>query len=283
MANFTQSKAFKSFLNKLYGWGAALVLLGALFKLQHWTGAGLMLSIGMITECVIFFISAFEPLEKNYHWDNVFPELVDPELAGSTPIQRGNFAGGVVATSPQVNIDLDIDKNQTDRLKNGLERLGSTIDQLTGLAAVAEASARLTENLDKATHSVSAVTGSATNLSETYITTAASINSISEQAKKGMESLATAQVGYKDQMSFLNKNLAAINSSFELQLQDNERYRQNYDSLNKELGSLVGTVKKSVDHTQQLSTDMASLNDNVAKLNTVYGSMLTAVTTVLNK
>lgn len=274
--NFTQSKTFKSFINKAYGWGASLVLLGALFKLQHWTGAGIMLSIGMITECIIFFISAFEPVEKTYHWDNVFPELADNEDGEGAPIQRG-----AMGAAPQMN--LDIDKDQTDRLKSGLEKLGSTIDQLTGLAAVAEASARLTENLDRATQSVTAVTGSAGSLSEAYITSAASISSIGEQAKKGMESLAAAQAGYKEQMNFLNKNMAAVNSSFELQLQDNQRYRESYDSLNKELGSLVGSVKKSVDQTQLLSADMASLNDNVSKLNTVYGSMLTAVTSVLNK
>ena len=274
--NFTQSKTFKQIINKAYGWGASLVLVGALFKLQHWPGAGYMLSIGMITEAIIFFISAFEPIEKVYRWDNVFPELAGEGNGEPTPIQRGG-----AAAAPQIN--LDIDKDQTDRLKSGLERLGSTIDQLTGLAAVAEASARLTENLDRATQSVNAVTGSAGNLSEAYITSAASISNIGEQTKKGMESLANAQAGYKEQMNFLNKNIAAVNSSFELQLQDNERYRQSYDSLNKELGSLVGTVKKSVDQTQQLSTDMASLNDNVSKLNTVYGSMLTAVTSVLNK
>lgn len=279
--NFTQSRKFKKFTSMTYGFGAALVLLGALFKLQYWPGAGIMLSIGLITECLIFIVSAFEPVDDTYHWDNVFPELINSEGNNEsvTPIQRGAAVGAV----PQINVDLDIDKAQTDRLKNGLEKLGSTIDQLTGLAAVAEASARLTENLDRATHSVSAVSGSADNLSETYITTAASINNISEQTKKGLESLSTSQAGYKEQMNFLNKNLAAVNSSFEIQLQDNERYRQSYDTLNKEISSLVGSVKKSVDQTQQMSNDMASLNDNISKLNTVYGSMLTAVTSVLNK
>lgn len=276
--NFTQSKTFKVFINKAYGWGASLVLLGALFKLQHWSGAGIMLSIGMITEAIIFFISAFEPIEKTYHWDCVFPELAGNGNGEGAAVQK---RAGVAAAIPQAG--LAIDKDQTDKLKSGLEKLGSTIDQLTGLAAVAEASARLTENLDRATQSVNAVTGSAGNLSEAYITSAASIGSIGEQTKKGMESLANAQASYKEQMSFLNKNLAAVNSSFELQLQDNERYKQSYGALNKELESLVGSVKKSVDQTQLLSADMASLNDNVSKLNTVYGSMLTAVTSVLNK
>ena len=287
---FTQSKKFQLWIHRLYGWGASLVLLGALFKLQYWPGAGIMLSIGMITETIIFFLSAFEPMEKKYHWENVYPEILeesdmDEETAASVSAaqQRRGAVPTVAAGTPQINIDLDIDKEQTDRLKNGLERLGSTIDQLTGLAVVAEASARLTENLDKASNSVGEISSSAERLSESYMTTAVGVSNINEQAKKDIETMQAASSGYKEQMTVLGKSLAAVNASFELQLQDNEHYRQNYGALNNEVGSLVGSVQKSVEQTQLLTTDMASLNDNVSKLNTVYGSMLTAVTSVLNK
>mgnify|MGYP002526675081 CR=1 FL=1 len=59
--NLVQSKAYKNFMAKLYGWGAAVVIFGALFKIQHWPGATPMLIIGMSTEVLIFFMSAFEP------------------------------------------------------------------------------------------------------------------------------------------------------------------------------------------------------------------------------
>ena len=61
LASITQSKGFKNMMAKLYGIGAAIVIVGALFKIQHWEGAGLMLTIGLLTEAVIFFFSAFEP------------------------------------------------------------------------------------------------------------------------------------------------------------------------------------------------------------------------------
>ncbi|MFW6389254.1 MAG: gliding motility protein GldL, partial [Marinilabiliaceae bacterium] len=64
---------------KVYGWGAALVLLGALFKIQHYPGAGLMLLVGMGTEVVIFFLSAFEPPHEMPDWSIVYPELVGLE------------------------------------------------------------------------------------------------------------------------------------------------------------------------------------------------------------
>lgn len=59
----------------LYGWGATAVIVGALFKLMHWPGAGIMLTIGMTVEAVIFFFSAFEPIHEEVDWTLVYPEL----------------------------------------------------------------------------------------------------------------------------------------------------------------------------------------------------------------
>ena len=86
------SKSFKNFMAKLYGWGAAVVILGALFKLQNWPGAGLMLIVGLGTEAVIFFFSAFEKPHEEPDWSLVYPELAymkDPSEAGTnSPTQE---------------------------------------------------------------------------------------------------------------------------------------------------------------------------------------------------
>jgi len=75
LAELTQGKKFKTFMARLYGWGAAVVIVGALFKIQHYPGAGLMLVIGLSTEAVIFFFSAFEPPHEDVDWSLVYPEL----------------------------------------------------------------------------------------------------------------------------------------------------------------------------------------------------------------
>src|SRR6188768_3603938 len=84
LTEITQGKKFKKFMVKLYGWGASVVIVGALFKIQHYPGAGLMLVIGLSTEAVIFFFSAFEPPHEDVDWSLVYPELAgmhddDPE------------------------------------------------------------------------------------------------------------------------------------------------------------------------------------------------------------
>ena len=69
------TKAWKNFMSKLYGIGAAVVIVGALFKIQHWPGAGPMLTVGLATEALIFIFSAFEPIHDEYDWSLVYPEL----------------------------------------------------------------------------------------------------------------------------------------------------------------------------------------------------------------
>ena len=69
------SKGWKLFMSKLYGFGAAIVIVGALFKIQHWPGASLMLIIGLSTEALIFIFSSFEPIHEDPNWELVYPEL----------------------------------------------------------------------------------------------------------------------------------------------------------------------------------------------------------------
>jgi gliding motility-associated protein GldL len=87
LAEIVQSSGWKNFIAKLYGLGASVVIIGALFKIQHWPLASLMLTIGLMTEAVIFFFSAFEPLHEEVDWSLVYPELagIPDEEAGELP------------------------------------------------------------------------------------------------------------------------------------------------------------------------------------------------------
>ncbi|HDP75293.1 MAG TPA: gliding motility protein GldL [Bacteroidales bacterium] len=80
------SRKWKTFMKYLYGWGASVVILGALFKILHLKGAGTMLFLGMGTESIIFFFSAFEPIHEEVDWTLVYPELTgmsdEEEISG---------------------------------------------------------------------------------------------------------------------------------------------------------------------------------------------------------
>jgi len=82
LAKITEAKWYKVMMPKLYGWGAALVILGALFKIEHYPGASIMLAVGLGTEAIIFFFSAFEKAHEEPDWSLVYPELAhmqDPD------------------------------------------------------------------------------------------------------------------------------------------------------------------------------------------------------------
>ncbi|NJW53604.1 type IX secretion system motor protein PorL/GldL [Salinimicrobium oceani] len=82
-----QAKSSKKLMNMVYGLGASVVILGALFKIMHWPFGNEMLIIGLIVEALVFAVSAFEPVDDDVDWS-----LVYPELAGGEPTARNNQA-----------------------------------------------------------------------------------------------------------------------------------------------------------------------------------------------
>ena len=88
-----QSKSSKKLMNMVYGLGASVVILGALFKIMHWPAGNLMLIIGLIVEAIVFAVSAFEPVDDEVDWS-----LVYPELAGGEAVSRE----GIVAKDDEI-------------------------------------------------------------------------------------------------------------------------------------------------------------------------------------
>jgi gliding motility-associated protein GldL len=82
LTDVVQSAGWRNFMAKLYGWGASVVIIGALFKINHWYGGTFVITCGLVTESIIFFFSAFEPLHEEIDWTLVYPELAgisDPD------------------------------------------------------------------------------------------------------------------------------------------------------------------------------------------------------------
>jgi gliding motility-associated protein GldL len=278
--SFFESKFFKRFLALAYGWGAAVVIAGALFKLMHWTGAGIMLTTGMTVEAIIFFISAFEPIPKEYHWDTVFPELSgDEAFPGNRSIahQRPQIGGG------NVNFDLDVDKATTDNLKENVRKFSDSMNQMSELSHLVSASSDLAGKMYSASGSIVAIGESANALSESYGKGSQVIQQLNEQSKAGLEQIHLGYEYYRGQLETLGRTMGALNSSYELYLQEANKVQNDYVVLHNEVQQLAGNINVSISETQKLGAQMTSLNNNVENLNSIYGSMLTAVNSVLNK
>lgn len=83
-----QSKTRMKIMNMVYGIGAAVVIIGALFKIMHWPFGNEMLILGLVTEAFVFLVSAFEPVDEGYDWSIVYPELSEGSAAMVSPNKK---------------------------------------------------------------------------------------------------------------------------------------------------------------------------------------------------
>jgi gliding motility-associated protein GldL len=209
LGNITEAKWYKTMMPKLYGWGAAVVILGALFKIEHLPFASEMLIVGLSLEAIIFFFSAFEKPPTETDWSLVYPELAHMEDPNS-------------AKRPAQQLDDALDKAKIDN--------------------------ELIESLNEGLRSFG---DSARQLNET-VTAASGISEYNSQIQEGV------------------KNMNALNSLYELQLQTSN-HQMEATTL------FLQNLQSSVDDSKRFQEQVSSLADNLEQLNKVYGNMLTAM------
>ncbi len=204
--SFFESKKWKKTMNFIYGFGAAIVIVGALFKILHLPGANLMLSVGLLTEAGIFAISAFEPVHSEPDWT-----LVYPELAGGEPTQRKSSGGGSV--SQQLDSMLSqakIGPELIESLGTGLTSLSTNVKEMSNLSNAVVATNEYAESASKAAHNMNSIAESSTVVSDSLGTFSSSLSGVLTNITATEQ--ATAQ--FKDEMVSLNRNLASLNSIY---------------------------------------------------------------------
>lgn len=140
------SKKFKNGMAKLYGFGAAIVILGALFKLMDWPGAGAMLTIGLSTEAIIFFFSAFEKPHEEPDWSLVYPELAymrDPDKSEKTPTQE------LDSMLEKANVDQALITRLGDNLRSFNETVEGVNKSMDAVSATGDYSDQMREAASK--------------------------------------------------------------------------------------------------------------------------------------
>ena len=148
--SFTHTRRYRQFMAKVYGLGASVVLIGALFKINHYPGADIMLIVGLGTEAIIFFFSAFEPPFTEPDWS-----LVYPELAGMYGNVKGSELKRKSATErlDEMFEKAKLDQDTVDKLGIGIEKLSENASQLSDLTGAASATNDFTANVQTASDS----------------------------------------------------------------------------------------------------------------------------------
>ena len=245
-------KKFKEFMSKLYGFGAAIVIIGALFKIEHMPFASEMLIIGLSTEALIFFFSALEPpAHSEPDWSLVHPELRYED-------DETNNATTAVEEFDSLLKEAEIDSKMLKNLGDGMRNLGDQASKMSSMADAAGATQEFSDSLVKASNRVD-------EMANTY---------------EGVSESLTGLVGTKEagnsagqNLERMNTNLGSLNAMYEMQLQQLEANKELYSGM----GELVKTLNDSVEDTKAYKEHIAALAENLASLNTVYGNMLNAM------
>ncbi len=264
MANFLASKKGKRFMGMVYGLGAAVVIVGALFKILHWPGANEMLTVGLLTEAVIFAISAFEKPHEDPDWS-----LVYPELAGMHDDEDGHSKKAVTSNKDGVSQQLDkmledakVGPELIASLGNSLKTLGDNTSKLADITDASVATNEYVSSIKKASVNVD-------TLSETYLKASESLTGLSMTNEDG--------ASYGEQLQRVSKNLSELNSIYELQLRGASQHTEATAKLYTGIESLMSNLHESVADTKKYKEEMSQLTSNLTSLNTVYGNMLTAM------
>ena len=283
----------KRVVGMVYSIGAAVVIVGALFKIMHWPGASSVLIVGMSTEVLLFLIGCLDKPHPTYHWEQVFPQLVGhdaeqellEELASRPkPTLLGGAEGG---SSSQSSAMPAISEKDMDALKNGIAGLAKTAVQLSELGKVATATTQLSEKL-----------GAAEQAAEQFVVAGKTISEKSEalgtvyaQVADDMQKVATGTKAYEAQVANVAKQLTSLNAVYELQINtlqaQVEAYKAQTEKINDttaQVGNLTATVQKmnevageALKNQEAYEASAKKLAGQVADLNKVYGNMLNAL------
>jgi gliding motility-associated protein GldL len=197
--DFLESKKGKNFMAKLYGIGAAVVILGALFKIQHWTFADEMLIVGLGTEAIIFFFSAFEKPHAEYDWS-----LVYPELAGMNDEQ-----------SPVRELDNMLEKAKVDgdlikSLGEGLQKVNQAANGIGSVVDIADSTKEYSVQVSAAAKKLENIN----SLYEAQITSSAEQTEATRRMAANMTSSLDNAEQMKVELEMLSTNLNALNGVY---------------------------------------------------------------------
>ncbi|MGV3461243.1 MAG: gliding motility protein GldL [Flavobacterium sp.] len=194
----------KKVMNFAYGMGAAVVIVGALFKLMHWPGASAMLIIGLGTEALIFGLSAFDPVDKELDWSLVYPELAGGDAKAKVKKENPAEAQGLLSQK--------LDNLLKDAKIDGqlMESLGASIRNFESAAKGIAPTVDSISSQKKYSEEMSMAAAQMESLNSLY---KVQLESASRNAEANKE-IADNASRLKDQMQAMTQNIASLNNVY---------------------------------------------------------------------
>ncbi|MFO7669389.1 MAG: gliding motility protein GldL [Bacteroidales bacterium] len=313
ITELVQSSGWKNFTAKLYGFGASVVIIGALFKLMHWPGAAIALTSGLLIEAVIFFFSAFEPLHEELDWTLVYPELAgmsDPDEIDEYKEQAIADRNVGLQKFDELFQQSQINAEDVRSLGKHLNTISATTETISDITSSSLATKEYFDKMGTAAKNMDTVataygtnTGalneSVNTLATSYKNTASLIDqkgkdiaekfasssanltatyeAMSGEVKQEHSQISQSQKQFNSQLEALTKNLAALNSSYSEQVKGSQGHLQGTTGVYKGLNEMIANLQASVEETNKYKSEIVKLSESLSELNSVYGNMLSAM------
>ncbi|MCM1031760.1 MAG: gliding motility protein GldL [Oscillibacter sp.] len=281
MAKLFKTKAYQVTVGYIYGWGASAVIIGALFKIMHFPGAGAILTAGMLVEALIFFVSAFEPPMEHYDWARVYPELANGHSGKETPrvkSEKKTVAApaareNVVAVSG--NIDLGLDESDINKLRDGIHKIMVSADNFAEVSVNVPEFARkisdATESFGQLGEKTQQVGAMLENSVKDFSDGCGEINKIlldssrglTDQIKANCEKLAA-------NMGVSAETFGALNNAVDEQMKQvksqSESYTQQMSAVNKNISALNALYELQINETKDCLESFRSMQGDMSEM-----------------
>jgi gliding motility-associated protein GldL len=255
-------------LNFIFAFFAAVVILGALFKIRHWPAADEMITIGLLSEVIVFLVMAFMvPPPEEPHWQRYFPDInLHPDLDPNfkpTPLTLPGANGNPALTKFEDMLTAaDITPANLGKLGENFKKLGTTVDKMSDVSDAVSATNDYSAKTREATVAIS-------QMKDAYAGAAGTIQQFNAAAESSKQ--------FHEQVQSLTKNLSSLNTIYELELQDTNNHLKAMNKFYNNLVQASDAMSGSVDDAKKAHGQITTLAGNLGKLNQIYGNMLTAM------
>lgn len=300
---FLHGQKGQRFFNFAYSIGAAIVILGALFKILHLPMGSELLIIGMGTEVVMFVLTAFDRPPREYAWEDVFPALdsKDPsDRPSKDDLETLQDAGAYADTDdednyiienaddPAVNTGgvttaveqrpaipgLDLTEEDTRSLHDSIERMAAASEQLSRMAELTTATTHYLDELSQISEQMSRLKETTQQLNQVSAILLDSYRVITENSG----SISESSQGYVNRMEDLNRNIGGLNTIYEIQLKSISSQLDSIDRVNRGLKDIRDMYEKSANESSRYCEETEKMARYMKQLNQVYEKMITAMT-----
>jgi gliding motility-associated protein GldL len=267
-ANNGPSFFWDKFIPFFYSIGAAVVIIGAMGKIMHYDWAGIALPLGLGVEALIFLVYAFQTFLRpsvDYQWEKVYPELSE-DFKGELPLRSmapvASSGLGLTAKMDDMLANAKITPDIFDGLKSSFQNLSSTVSNLGDIASATVATNDYSLKVKEASHKIGDMNTSLGNVVN-------AVSSMSDATKDAQE--------YRNQFQKISQNMGALNAVYELELQDTNKHLKSMNAFYSNLSAAMQDMSDASKDTQLFKNELSKLTNNLASLNGVYGSMLSAM------